>query len=88
MSNSQQTRAEWIADRLQSTLNPTALEVIDESPLHAGHAGAPQSGESHFRIRMSAQCLEGLSRIAQHRLIYETLQMDTGILHALVIEIV
>ena len=87
MTDLRQTRTEWIMDRLQSRLNPTTLEVIDESPLHAGHAGASPRGESHFRIRIASQCFEGLSRVAQHRLVYETLKMDTGIVHALVIEI-
>ena len=64
-----------IEARLRETLSPTALEVIDESAAHAGHAGANGLGfGTHFR--------------AQHRLVYDALRpfTDAG-LHALAIEI-
>jgi BolA family transcriptional regulator, general stress-responsive regulator len=62
-----------------------ALEVIDESHLHAGHAGAREG--SHLRVRLVAESLSGLSRIARHRLVYDALRrvIPQGI-HALAIE--
>jgi len=66
------------------------LQVIDESASHAGHAGADGSGRgTHFRVRIASPRFEGLSRVAQHRLVYDSLQrfVDRG-LHALAIEIV
>jgi BolA protein len=74
--------------RLRETLAPTALEVIDESAAHAGHAGANGLGYgTHFRVRITAPSFEGLSRVAQHRLVYDALRpfTDAG-LHALAIE--
>ncbi len=71
-------------------LAPTVLQVIDESASHAGHAGADGSGRgTHFRVRIASPRFEGLSRVARHRLVYDSLQgfVDRG-LHALAIEIV
>ena len=77
-----------LQQRLQETLAPTRLEVIDESHLHSGHAGANSSGfGTHFRVRVSATVFAGKSPVARHRLVYDALQdfMAQG-LHALAIE--
>ncbi|MBF5004734.1 BolA family transcriptional regulator [Diaphorobacter sp. NR2-3-3-1] len=74
---------------LQRTLNPTQLEVIDESGLHAGHVGANGTGfGTHFRVRIASPMFEGKSRVARHRLVYDSLQafIDNGA-HAIAIEI-
>ena len=62
-----------------------SLEVIDDSHLHAGHAGAREG--SHLRVRIVAECMAGLGRIARHRLVYDALRrvIPQGI-HALAIE--
>jgi BolA protein len=81
--------AEQIQARLQERLHPKALEVIDESGQHAGHAGADETGEgTHFRIRIASPRFEGKSRVAQHRLVYDALQdfIAQG-LHAIAIEV-
>ncbi len=70
------------------TLQPTQLEVIDESSHHAGHAGADGSGQgTHFRVRLSSPRFEGLSRVARHRLVYDALNplIARGV-HAIAIE--
>lgn len=74
--------------RLRQRLAPTALVVIDESHLHAGHVGANESGfGTHFRVRIASHNFAGKSRVACHRLVYDALQdfMDHG-LHALALE--
>jgi BolA family transcriptional regulator, general stress-responsive regulator len=74
--------------RLEELLAPTSLEVIDESALHAGHAGADGSGYgTHFRVRIASPMFAGRSRVARHRLVYDALQdfVARG-LHALAIE--
>ena len=76
--------------RLTERLSPTALEVLDESAAHAGHAGANSEGEgSHIRVRIASPFFTGISRIQRHRLVYDALQdfIDQG-LHALAIEVV
>lgn len=78
-----------IEARLREQLSPTALEVIDESAAHAGHAGANGLGfGTHFRVRIAAPAFVGRPRVAQHRLVYDALRSftDAG-LHALAIEI-
>ena len=79
-----------LEQKLRQDLNPTHLEVIDESAAHAGHVGANEQGfGSHFRVRIASPCFIGKTRVAQHRLVYDALRdfMDQG-LHALAIEIV
>lgn len=79
-------RLERIRTRLQGGLNPTELELEDESHLHAGHAGAT-TGRGHFRVRIVSTAFAGLTPIARHRLVYDTLGelMQTDI-HALSIQ--
>ena len=74
-----------IETELRAAFQPLALEVIDDSHLHAGHAGAREG--RHFTVRMTAERFNGLSRVARHRLIYDALQLliPRGI-HALAIE--
>lgn len=81
--------AEALAQRLRDTLQPTVLEVLDESATHAGHAGANGLGRgTHFRVRIGGPAFAGKGRVAQHRLVYDALRSftDAG-LHALAIEI-
>ena len=81
--------AEALERRLRERLSPHTLEVIDESAAHAGHSGANGLGYgTHFRVRIGAPAFEGLSRVAQHRLVYDALRdfTDAG-LHALAIDI-
>jgi BolA protein len=85
-----QITAEAIALQLRGQLNPTQLEVIDESAQHAGHVGANATGQgSHFRVRIASPFFNGKRRIQQHRLVYDALQqfMLQGV-HALAIEII
>jgi BolA protein len=60
---------ERVEARLRERLAPLALEVIDESHLHAGHGA---SG-SHVRVRIVSERFRGLSRLAAQRLVYEAL---------------
>ncbi|WP_300215535.1 BolA family protein [Acidovorax sp.] len=74
---------------LTQRLAPTALEVLDESAAHAGHAGANGTGfGTHFRVRISSPLFTGKPRVSQHRLVYDALQefIDQGV-HALAIEV-
>ena len=78
-----------LQERLAQVLQPTQLEVIDESAAHAGHAGANAQGYgSHFRVRIASPLFEGKSRVARHRLVYDALNdfVAQG-LHALAIEV-
>jgi len=78
------TVAATIEDKLTRAFQPAALRVIDESHLHAGHAGARPEGETHFRVEITAIAFSGQSRVACHRLIYDALADElAGPVHAL-----
>jgi BolA protein len=80
--------AQQLHQRLSELLAPTALEVIDESAAHAGHAGADGTGfGTHFRVRIASPMFAGKPKVACHRLVYDALRpfIDRG-LHALAIE--
>jgi BolA protein len=63
-----------IENRLNAALAPTALEVIDDSHHHRGHAGhRGEDGESHFTVKISAAGFAGQSRIARQRAVYAAL---------------
>jgi BolA protein len=82
--------AQRIHQRLTERLQPSVLEVTDESALHAGHAGASPSGSgSHMRVRIALPLFTGMGRVQRHRLVYDALQdfIDQG-LHALAIELI
>ncbi|BEP35497.1 BolA family transcriptional regulator [Variovorax sp. V59] len=74
---------------LRQALQPTMLEVIDESGAHAGHAGANAEGRgTHFRVRIASPLFEGKPRVARHRLVYDALQVFIAQgLHAIAIEV-
>lgn len=81
--------AEGIERTLRAAFEPTHLDVIDDSAAHAGHAGANGLGRgTHFRVRIAAPALAGLSRVAAHRLVYDALRPAFAAgLHALAIEV-
>ena len=76
---------EAIETALREALQPTALEVQDDSHLHIGHAGAREG--RHFSVRVTSARFTGCPRVARHRLVYDALRslMPAGI-HALAIE--
>jgi BolA protein len=76
-----------IEAKLTAAFQPETMAIIDESHLHAGHAGARPGGESHFRVKIVAQAFAGKSRLERHRLINEVLTEElSGRVHALAIE--
>ena len=78
--------AKIVEKKLQSVFRPITLEVIDESHLHAGHAGARPEGETHFRVKIISPKFAGLSRIQCHRLVNDALADElAGPIHALAI---
>ena len=70
---------------LRDALDPLELVVRDDSHLHAGHAGAREG--RHFSVQIVSGRFNGLSRVARHRLVYDSLHalIPRGI-HALAID--
>ena len=75
-----------IKARLERELSPSHIEIIDESHLHAGHAGAA-SGAGHFSVTVVSDKFAGKSAIQRHRMVYMAVDdlMRTEI-HALSIQ--
>jgi BolA protein len=82
------TRHERLAETLKASFSPLALDVIDESASHAGHAGASADGQTHYRVRMTAAAFAGLSRVARQRAVNEAVREEFASgLHALALEL-
>lgn len=62
-----------ITARLSAALDPTHLDVINESAQHRGHSGDDGSGESHFRVVVESAAFAGLNRVARQRLVNQAL---------------
>jgi BolA protein len=67
------TAEQQIRQLLMVALEPTRLDIANESHLHAGHASSPGTGESHFRILIVSPRFFGQSRLARHRLVNDAL---------------
>ncbi|WP_169567697.1 BolA family protein [Sneathiella limimaris] len=77
-----------ISDKLIKDFSPITLEVKDESYLHAGHAGAPKGGESHFHVKMVSAIFEGQSRVQRQKMVHQSLKEDLATyIHALSLEL-
>jgi BolA protein len=76
-----------IRSRLTEALAPQQLDIIDESHRHAGHAGAREGGESHFRVEIVSAAFSGLNRVARQRLVYAALAAELkSDIHALALK--
>ena len=75
---------ERLRRKLNESLHPTQLRIVDESDRHAGHAGARPEGETHFNITVVASAFAGKSRVQRQRLVYGILKEElAGPVHAL-----
>lgn len=76
------TRLERLTQRLQA-LEPTRLEVRDDSHHHAGHAGAAD-GRGHFSVLIVSKRFAGLRQLQRHRQVYEAVgELMATDIHAL-----
>jgi len=77
-----------IKNKLQTAFAPQSLQVINESHLHAGHQEHfDGTGETHFRVKITATVFADMSRIERHRAITDLLNQEfDNELHALAIE--
>jgi len=74
-----------IRERL-AALEPLALELVDESAQHAGHAGARPGGETHWRLSIVSPRFAGQPVVARHRMVYQALgELMRDPIHALAI---
>ena len=76
-----------ITERLTRAFSPSELLVVNESHQHAGHGGDDGSGESHFAIRIRADSLALLTRVARHRAVQAALGDLNQRIHAIALDI-
>jgi BolA family transcriptional regulator, general stress-responsive regulator len=76
-----------IKAKLEAGLEPTRLDVADESHLHTGHGGAREGGETHYRIKVASARFSGKGRVERHRMVYALLadEIAAGV-HALALQ--
>jgi BolA family transcriptional regulator, general stress-responsive regulator len=59
--------------RLNSSLSPTRIELVDDSQAHRGHGGYNPAGESHFSLTIESAAFIGKNRVERQRLVYAAL---------------
>jgi len=65
--------ASEMLERLHSALNPSRIELTDDSEQHRGHGGYNPAGESHFTLRIESAAFAGKTRVERQRMIYAAL---------------
>lgn len=71
-----------IRQKLEETLKPELIEIIDHSAAHAGHSG--NRGGGHYNVTIVSEQFEGKSLVQRHQLIYQALgDMMKQEIHAL-----
>ncbi|WCJ34738.1 BolA-like family protein [Euphorbia peplus] len=79
------TRAQRMKTILQSTLEPTSIELADVSHQHAGHANFKgDDAETHFNLKIVSPKFDRKTLVNRHRMVYDALsdELRSG-LHAI-----
>ena len=85
MANPVETMME---QKLRDAFSPSALVIENDSHRHAGHAGSPGTGTSHFSVTMTASAFEGMGRVDRQRKVYTVLADElAGPVHALALRL-
>ena len=85
LDNKVDHRVERIREALEAALDPSLLDISDDSHLHAGHAGAA-SGGGHYSVKIVSDRFHGLRLVMRHRLVYDAVaDMMRAEIHALAI---
>ena len=76
--------ADGMTAKLAAAFQPSHLNVIDETNQHHGHAAWKESGETHFKVEITASAFAGKSRVERQRMVYVVLNEDLNAgVHAL-----
>ena len=59
--------------RRLDALDPTSIELVDDSEKHRGHGGYNPAGESHFTLTIESPMFEGKSRVERQRMVHTAL---------------
>lgn len=72
------TYSERIKNKVTAALQPSRLEIVDDSARHHGHAGhnPDGAGETHFNVTIESAVFAGKSRVARQRVVYDLLTAE------------
>ena len=74
-----------IKNRL-AVLEPSEVELEDQSEQHRGHAGYAAGGNTHWRLSIVSPRFAGQPVVARHRMVYQALgSLMHNPIHALAI---
>lgn len=77
-----------IKHKLAEAFAPDYLVVTNDSHRHAGHSGDDGSGETHFNVKIRADALAQMNRVARHRAIHAALGPNIiARIHALALDV-
>lgn len=83
-----ETVEQAIERKLIDAFAPKMLQIENDSHRHAGHAGSPGTGSSHFNVTMVSDAFEGTTRVARQRQVYGVLANElAGPVHALALRL-
>jgi BolA protein len=69
-----------------AALEPLAMDLVDESEGHRGHAGYREGGGTHWRLAIVSARFAGQPVVARHRMVYQALgDLMQNPIHALAI---
>lgn len=78
---------EIMKTKLEEAFQPSLLVIRNVSHQHAGHAGSPGTGESHFEVELTSAKFSGISKVARQRAVYAVLREEmAGPVHALALK--
>lgn len=81
------TVVKQITARLNEMLEPTRLQVANDSAAHRGHMGDDGTGETHFSVAIESPRFAGLNRVQRQRLVNQALaDLLATRIHALAIK--
>ena len=70
--------------RIEDRFSPSVLLIENQSAHHHGHAGSPDSGESHFLVTVVSDDFVSMNRMQRHKAVKETVSgLFSQGLHAL-----
>ena len=79
-----ESRATRLEAVLTRAFSPILLRVVDDSALHAGHAGSQPGGETHYSVLIVSEAFRGMNRVARSRAVHAVLEAEfAGGMHAL-----
>ncbi len=82
------SKRQEIENRLRAAFETHALEVVDDTESHRGHAGFTEGVESHFNVMIRSRDFEGKNRVARHRAIHAALGPELiASIHALALDV-